>query len=215
MLALPGYHAQSASSLQNLDSSSLEHGVASCSCPTSDHLLGGATYQTDGGFPPSSTCDSFVLGPEWDLPIDQDDDLSWVHDDAARQAYYEKIYQEVFEWQQEKEARMDQLYFLYGRFLYGQFLYRSIFIRSKFIRSDFIRSKFIQFKIYTVQNLYGSKFIQVKIYTVQNLYGSKFIRVKIYTGQNLYSSKFIRSIFIQVKFYTGTKASSFEFYALW
>jgi hypothetical protein len=94
---------------------------------------------------------------------------------------------------------LDQLYFLYGRFLYGQFLYRSSFIRSKFIRSDFIRSKIIQFKIYTVQNLYGSKFIQVKIYTVQNLY----------------SSKFIRSIFIQVKFYTGTKASSFEFYALW
>jgi hypothetical protein len=111
MLALTGRHAQSASSLQNLDSSSLEYGVASGSRPTSDHLLGGATYQTDGGLSPSSTCDSFVLGPEWDLSIDQDDDLSWVRDDAARQAYYEKIYQEEFdklmlEWQQEKEARI-------------------------------------------------------------------------------------------------------------
>jgi hypothetical protein len=112
MLALTGRHAQSASSLQNLDSSSLEYGVASGSCPTSDHLLGGATYKTDGCLSPTSTCNSFVLVPEWDLPIDQDDDdLSWVHDDAARQAYYEKIYQEEFdklmlEWQQEKEARI-------------------------------------------------------------------------------------------------------------
>jgi hypothetical protein len=134
-----------------------------------------------------------------------------------------------------EETLWDQLYFLYDRFLYGQFLYSSIFIRSKFIRSDFIRSKFIQFKIYTVQNLYRSKFIQFKIYMVnfytvqflygqnlysrilygQNLYSSKFIQVKIYTGQNLYSSKFIRSIFIQYKFYTVTKASSLEFYALW
>jgi hypothetical protein len=55
----------------------------------------------------------------------------------------------------------DQLYFLYGHFLYGQFLYVTIFILTKFKGSILVR-----YKIYTVQNLYGSKCIQFKIYMV-------------------------------------------------
>jgi hypothetical protein len=43
-------------------------------------------------------------------------------------------------------------HFFYGRFLYGHFLY-GLFLYS---------SKFIRFKIYTVQNVYGTKFILQK-----------------------------------------------------
>jgi hypothetical protein len=130
MLALTGRHAKAASSLQDLDSFFPECGVFSISRYTPNHQSGGATRQSHlGGLSPlvlpTSTShspssggsqaygsDPFILGPEWDLPILQDDDdLSWVRDDAARQAYYDKICQEEFdklmlEWQQEKEARV-------------------------------------------------------------------------------------------------------------
>jgi hypothetical protein len=111
MLAFTGRHAKAASTLQDLDSPSSEYAVSNGSCRTSDHLLGGATNQCDGGLSTSSSCDS-GLGPDWDLPAqqDDDDDLSWVRDEAALQAYYNQIYQEelnklLFEWQLEKNAR--------------------------------------------------------------------------------------------------------------
>jgi hypothetical protein len=94
MLAFTGRHAQAASTLQDLDSSSAEYDVSIGSCQTSDHLLGGATSQCDGGLSTSSSCD-FGLGPDWDIPTNQDDDeLSWVRDETALQTFYKKIYQE-------------------------------------------------------------------------------------------------------------------------
>jgi hypothetical protein len=57
--------------------------------------------------------DADYLQFNWDLQDQQeeeDDDLSWVQDDAALQAFYDQVYQEEFnrlmlEWQEEKRAR--------------------------------------------------------------------------------------------------------------
>jgi hypothetical protein len=48
--------------------------------------------------------------PDWDIPLPQDDEFSWVQDEVALKACYDKIYQEeqdklLLEWQREKEAR--------------------------------------------------------------------------------------------------------------